>query len=315
MRSVPFTKVHGLGNDYVLLDRIADAARLADDVLSADAVRRMCDRRRGVGADGVLVLESSPDASADARLWIINRDGSPGGVCGTGTRCAAAHLVRHHGVPIERPIRLIVGDAGRERLTSATIVREGDRWLGRVDMGAVDRSPERLPADAAHLRAVGVAHAAQLIRNGRSVELTGVLASVGNPHMVCVLGPANPGIGMDDVGWLGEALQRHPAFPQGVNLHLVAPEIAPSVRPGGPAGVRIITCERGSGVVTACTTGACAAAAACAALGMTGPEVRVISPGGELLVVLDPGTGRVCVEGEAVQTMRGIWDADFGGMA
>lgn len=302
MRSVPFIKVHGLGNDYVLYDLIACGGDVPLEAMEPEGVRRVCDRRRGVGADGVLILDD--DQARDARLWIINSDGSPGGVCGTGIRCAATHLVRHHAVPAGTPIRLVVGDKGRERVVEAVVTQEKDGWQARVDMGVVDFAVQSLPADGTRLKAVGVMHSIVLRGDGLPEYVTGVLVSVGNPHLVCVLDDANVGLAKEQVGAVGLALSEHPAFPEGVNVHLVSRGMA--MEDGTPI-LRVATSERGSGVVLACTTGACAVVAACTRLGLIEERGVVESAGGRMAVDYDPETGRVFAEGEAVEVCQGVW--------
>lgn len=313
MQGVRFTKVHGLGNDYVLFDRLDRDANIPDAAFTAEAIQRICDRRLGVGADGVLILEPAGTRAADARLWIINRDGSPGGVCGTGTRCAAAHLVRHHQRPIDQPVTLIVGDADDPRTTHAWVHKTSDGWRGSVDMGTVSFEPAALHAEETHLQTSTqnhhAVHHAAITRKGQSLAVAGVLVSVGNPHFVCFLDHADAALNFEDINWVGEALNQHAAFPRGINVHLVKLD---DRQARGLPTVRIVTCERGAGVVAACTTGACAVAAACNRLGLITGAALIASPGGQLLVTYDAAIGRVSAEGEAVESFQGVWPAEIG---
>jgi len=233
-----FYKAHAYGNDFLLTP--ASSGLDGDD--RASLARRVCDRHRGIGADGLMFMEDTADG-ADTRLF--NADGSPAEVSGNGVRCAAA-LVAHRR-SLGHGDRLVIGTAvGPKRLDLIHVDRL--RYTFRADMGA--------PADLRRQRlAVG----------GQDVEV--VTLRVGNPQCV-VLGPLTT----DRLHSLAAALAVHPAFPEGSNVELAAVD--------APDRVRILIWERGVGPTEASGTGACAAAVAAAFAGGAGRTVDVISPGG-----------------------------------
>ena len=238
-----FAKYEGLGNDFVVLD-----ARAAD-VTAGDAVA-LCDRRRGVGADGVLVV--SPDGEVDARMRVINADGSVPEMCGNGIRCVTLHLALARG--IERGTFVIGTDAGPR---ACTFERRGDAASVRVDMGVV-----RYEGD----RTLDVA--------GERVEVA--VGDAGNPHAIL--------FGAFDaarVAALGPRIATHAAFPAGTNVELA------TVRDGA---IDVVVWERGVGRTLACGTGACAVAVVARAKGLVrSARVRVALPGGDLEI--EPGDG------------------------
>jgi len=238
---LPLVKAHALGNDFLLmpvgaagLPRI-DLPRLA---------RRLCDRHRGIGADGLMVVAPY---EGGARTTLLNADGSRSEVSGNGVRCVAAWLAREQRV--QPGARLVVDtDAGAKPLTF--LERDGGRLTFRAEMGQPDELREE-----------------RLTVAGRDV--TAVVLRVGNPQCV-VLGPATP----DRLHTIAAGLSVHPFFPEGTNVELAEVE--------APDRVRILIWERGVGPTEASGTGACAAAVAAAAFGgaRRGSDIAVVSPGG-----------------------------------
>ena len=234
-------KAHAYGNDFLLLSAAA-AAQSAD--LPALA-RRLCDRHRGIGADGLMVVE---DIAGGARTRLLNADGSHSEISGNGTRCVAAWLARarqlrpggHVGIETE---------AGVKRVDILGI--EGARYTCRAQMGQ--------PED---LREVALTAAGE--------DVTAVVLRVGNPQCV-VLGDAAHLTGQR-LHTVAAALAVHPFFPEGTNVELATVE--------APGRVRILIWERGVGPTEASGTGACAAAVAAAAYGGAGRFVEVTAPGG-----------------------------------
>ena len=229
-------KYHGIGNDFVVLDRRPGGR----DIGPAESIR-LCDRRRGVGADGVLVLLPSPGAAA--RMVVHNADGSIAEMCGNGIRCAVKYLLDlghlgHPGAAPERPPSIDV-DTGAGRLRCD--VSYGPD--GRVSEVEVSMGPARL-------RAPNLPGPDPFIQR----ELPGVpgvrgtAVSMGNPHLVLFDRPP------EEAGGLGPKLELHPLFPDRTNVELV------EIR--SPRELRIAVWERGVGLTQACGTGACAAAAA-----------------------------------------------------
>ncbi|HEY7963051.1 MAG TPA: diaminopimelate epimerase [Steroidobacteraceae bacterium] len=249
---IAFTKMHGVGNDFVVFDAPAD-----ESVLRPERLRALGDRRTGVGFDQALVLERPRRPDTAVYYRIFNCDGDEVEQCGNGARCIAALLDRR-------------GLARNGELTldsPAGTVRARIEGRGRVsvDMGVPDFDPRSLPFEApreADSYALEVA--------GRTVEIGAV--SLGNPHAVLTV----PAVDAAPVATLGPAIEHHPRFPRRVNagfLEIVA-----------RAEVRLRVHERGAGETPSCGTGACAAVAVARRRGLLDEDVRVGVRGGELRV-------------------------------
>jgi diaminopimelate epimerase len=277
--TLPFTKMHGTGNDFVVLDATRRSVRM-----TADLARRLCDRRFGAGADQVLLLE--PSRRADLRMRIVNADGSEVEMCGNGIRCVARYayergLVRKKRMDVETL-------AGVMR----PVLRERDV---RVDMG-----PPVLDAAKVPTRAKGrVIDAPFRWRppapsggKARSVRMTCV--SMGNPHAVVFVDD----LGKTPVEAWGPELETHPFFPKRTNVEFV------QALDGRRAKVRVW--ERGAGLTLACGTGACAVGVAGALTGRTERHVFLELPGGTLEVEW-AADGRVYLTGPAAF----VYDGEF----
>ncbi len=257
-----FTKMQGAGNDFVVLD--ATRAPLA---LSAAQYRRLADRRFGVGADQILIVEPSAEPGVDFRYRIVNADGGEVEQCGNGARCFV-RFVREAGLTDKAVIRV--------RTASGVIE---PRWLGEgrveVDMGAPRLEAAQVPFDASGLtpREVKGAPLWTIDVAGRPVELA--VVSMGNPHAVVDLAQFGDGA-RDWVAELGPALERHARFPQRVNAGFMAVLARDHIR------LRVY--ERGAGETLACGTGACAAVVAGIRSGALDADraVRVDTRGGVL---------------------------------
>ena len=237
---IPLVKTHALGNDFLLVQ--ADAVRGAGNI--SQLSRRACDRHRGAGADGLMVLTDTPDG-ADTRLY--NADGGEAEVSGNGVRCAAGWIARQRRL---RPgAGLVIGTvAGPKRLELKAI--DGNRLTFRADMGA-----------PAHLREE------EIDLGSNRGRVRAVVMNIGNPQCV-VLGPATD----ERLHTIASALAVHPFFPAGTNVELVEIE--------APDRVRILIWERGVGPTEASGTGACASAVAAAFAGGASRAIDVRSPGG-----------------------------------
>jgi diaminopimelate epimerase len=248
---IDFTKMHGVGNDFVVFDAPADAA-----VLRPERLRALADRRTGIGFDQALVLERARAPGSAVFYRIFNSDGDEVEQCGNGARCIAALLQRRGGhdgtLTLESP-------AGR---VQARILSDG---LVSVDMGVPDFDPRALPFEAP-----AAAESYPLEVAGQTLEIA--VVAIGNPHAVLTV----PAVATAPVASLGPAIERHARFPRRVNvgfLEIVARGL-----------VRLRVFERGAGETHACGTGACAAVAVGRRRGVLDPEVRVIVRGGELRV-------------------------------
>ncbi|MBY6206480.1 MULTISPECIES: diaminopimelate epimerase [Halomonas] len=247
-----FTKMHGLGNDFMVIDLVTQRARI-----ETEDIRRLADRRFGIGFDQLLVVEPPRDPDMDFRYRIYNADGSEVENCGNGARCFA-RFVRDKRLTHKRQIH--VETAGGPLVLD---VHEDEQVS--VDMGAPRFAPAALPFDA---------DADQLLH---TLEVDGeilniAVASMGNPHAV---------IRVDDVASapverLGPLIEHHPRFPRRVNVGFMQILSRQSIR------LRVF--ERGSGETLACGTGACAAVACGIRQGLLDSPVSVALPGGNLSI-------------------------------
>lgn len=272
-----FTKMHGLGNDYVYVDCFH--ALVADPVALA---RRISARHTGVGSDGLILIVPSP--CADVRMVMYNADGSRAQMCGNGIRCVAKYAVENGLAP--GPRLTIETDAGVK--AAECLLRESLVHAVRVDMGRPSLDPTALPA------AVGAEPMVDypLSVDGRKLAVTCV--SMGNPHAV---------VFVDDVetvalSRVGPLIENAPQFPQRINVHFVRVE--------SRARVRMRTWERGTGATQACGTGACAVCVAGAVTGRTDRTIEAVLPGG-LLTIEWAADEHVYMTGPAVEVFRGTW--------
>ena len=267
MESVPFEKMHGCGNDFVVLD-----GRRASIPLTPAVLRRIGDRHRGVGFDQLLLIEL--DDEADARLRFFNADGSEAGACGNGTRCVARLLFDEGASP---RLRLVVGD----RWLRAELLPDGRI---AVAMGEPELDWRRIPL-AEDCDTLEVPLAVPGLPRP-------VAVSMGNPHLVFLV----PDLGAIDVEGLGARLERHPILPERGNIGF-AQVLEPDT-------LRLRVFERGVGMTLACGSGACAAMVAARRRGLVGDRVRLILDGGEVEVAW-PGEGPVTLIGPTARVFSG----------
>ena len=271
-----FTKMHSLGNDFVLLDGVRRPFHLG-----RDHIQHLADRHRGIGCDQLIVAEPGRNG-ADFSIRIFNTDGSQAEQCGNGARCFAKFL---HDEGLTDQTRLVV-DTG-SRLIQLEIE---DDWQVVVDMGAPGFEPGALPFDAQD-----EANVYQLDVAGETVEISAI--SLGNPHAVLLVDDVDTA----PVERLGPAIERHSRFPQRTNVGFACPITR--------SKIRLRVWERGVGETLACGSGACAAAVACHRLGRIDEEIEVELPGG-IASVRGPGQGPVFLRGPAVTVYRGEIDPD-----
>ena len=270
MTGLPFTKMHGLGNDFVVFD-----ARRTPLALDGAGVRAIADRRTGVGCDQVIVVEPLRNGGTDAYLRFWNQDGGEVAACGNGTRCAARLLLDE----TERTSVILETDAGR---LSAEEAGEGQV---RVDMG-----PARLDwRDIPLARAADTLHVAV----GTGPLGDAVAVNMGNPHAVFFVDDADA----VPLEALGPILETDPLFPEHANIG-VAQRLADD-------RLRLRVWERGVGLTQACGTGACAAVVAGARRGLTGRSVTVVLDGGEL-GILWREDGHVEMTGPTAASFSGV---------
>ena len=270
MTGLPFTKMHGLGNDFVVFD-----ARTRPLALDAARVRAIADRRTGVGCDQLVVLEPPRNGGTDAYLRFWNRDGGEVAACGNGTRCAARLLFDETG----RTSVMVETDAGR--LTA----QEAGGGEVRVDMGPARLDWREIPL----ARATDTLHVAV----GAGPLSDAVAVNMGNPHAVFFVDDAEA----VPLAELGSGLETDPLFPERANIG-VAQRLASD-------RLRLRVWERGVGITNACGTGACAAAVAGARRGLTGRSVTVVLDGGALGIVWRKD-GHVEMTGPTAASFSGV---------
>lgn len=281
-----FSKYQGLGNDFLILDgRDAGAGAAGADGcfgLNAEAVRRLCDRRFGVGADGVIVA-LPPRQGGELRMRIFNADGSEPEMCGNGIRCLARFLADSDG---DQP-----GRTWQVETLAGRIVPELRPDGGiRVDMGPPFLLPETVPTTLP-LGPAGLPQG-QLEVEGLVLEVAA--AGMGNPHgVIPVLDLA-----AIDLERLGSALEVHPAFPARTNVHFV------QVLDRGHLVMRVW--ERGAGPTLACGTGACATLVVCHRLGLCDNQARLDLPGGSLHIAWEGEGHSVFMTGPAEAVFDGV---------
>jgi diaminopimelate epimerase len=274
-RALRFSKMHGAGNDFVVLD-LRDGTPPPDAALAA----RIADRRFGVGCDQILTIEAPRAAGSVASYRIWNADGSNSQQCGNGARCIAAWLVRDGAAK---------GD--RFRIDSPVATHEVERLPNgdyAVALGVPDFAPSRIPL-------AGFDEARDFYEarvQGGAVRFFGAV-SMGNPHAVVEVDDA----GAARVGEIGPQLQASAAFPESANVGF-AEVVAPD-------HVRLRVYERGSGETLACGSGACAAAAVLMRRGRVGRDVVVSLPGGDLRVRWPDDAAQVIMSGPAEFVFEG----------
>lgn len=282
MSVLKFSKMQGLGNDFIVIDRLSQPFFEPD----ADFARHFSDRHFGIGFDQMLLVEPPDAGGADFRYRIFNADGGEVEQCGNGARCFL-RFVREKGLTDKEVVRAQTMK-GEIELTFA------DNGDPRVDMGRPVFDSERIPflpdrkdelTKISHLALIG------------TTSLPFTCVSMGNPHAV---------VAVDDLGGIpieswAEALSKDPRFPQGVNVGFM--QILSKDK------IRLRVRERGSGFTLACGTGACAAVAVAATLGLTGETVEVEQKGGACLIDWT-GRDRVTLTGPAQFVFDGQIDLD-----
>ena len=296
-----FTKMHGLGNDYVYAEGWSQPLTALD---LAAVSRFVSDRHRGIGGDGLIVALPPETDDAHCRMRMFNADGSEGQMCGNGIRCVCKLIVDDRLIdPLPQPLKVATG-AGVLSLAYETDA-DGRMTQVAVDMGAPIFEPARVPIDpTAHgvvaATTIGPASRLTLDVAGAEAPLDATCVSFGNPHAVIFL-PSLAEVTAARLAALGSAIEHHSAFPERVNVHFVA------VR--GSERVSVLHWERGSGATLACGTGATAVCVAAALAGKTGPNITAELPGGELALSWDrSGSGHVTMTGPATRVFDGTLD-------
>jgi diaminopimelate epimerase len=273
-RWLEFTKMHGAGNDFVVLDGIRDELPPLEPLAA-----RLCDRHFGIGADQLLVVR--PSRSADFRMQIFNADGSQVEMCANGIRAFFLY-VREHGHTGADQIRV-------ETLGGIVTPRAAGPGRVTVDMGRPVFEPEKIPTT------LGGGHGpvleVPLDLAGERVNVSSV--SMGNPHAVVFVEDPDRA----PVETLGPRIERHPAFPNRVNVEFASPV--------GRGRIRQRTWERGTGETLACGSGACAVAVVSMLRGLVERSVAIELRGGELQIDWPDDAAHVSMTGPAAEVFSG----------
>jgi diaminopimelate epimerase len=272
---LPFIKMHGLGNDFVVLD-----ARRRGFALDAARVRLIADRRAGVGCDQLFVLEKPTDPAADVFMRIYNSDGGEVEACGNGARCVAALLMREKGAN-SAMIETVAGVLGSQAAPDGRVT---------VDMGQARLGWREIPLAEAH----DTNHVP--VSAGSLSDAS--CANMGNPHAVFFV----PDASAVDLRTVGPQLEHHPMFPARANIGVA--QIL------GPGRIRFRVWERGVGVTMACGTGACAALVAASRRGLVQRKAEMVMDGGSLGVEW-LADGRVLMTGEVAISFTGTLAPSF----
>ncbi len=273
MSALPFRKMHGLGNDFVVLD-----ARTRPLAVSADQARAIADRHTGVGCDQLIVVEPPRDHLADAFMRIRNADGGEAEACGNAARCIAALIMAETGA----------GHAVIETVSGLLDAEAAAGGLVAVDMGRVRLDwrdiPLAEPADTLHLDVVA----------GPLADAVAV--NVGNPHAVFFV----EDVEKVPLATFGPMVEHHEMFPEFTNVGVAQVE--------GPDRIRLRVWERGVGITRACGSGACAALVAANRRGLTGRAAEVVLDGGSLRIewLIDD---HVVMTGPVAESFSGTLDA------
>jgi diaminopimelate epimerase len=282
---LPFVKYQGTGNDFVMVLDLDDVRPLTSVEVAA-----VCDRRKGVGADGVIRIVRS-ERDAPFFMDYANADGSEAEMCGNGIRCVGV-LLHDRGLLAGDEVDVLTR-AGAKRLTVHPRT-DGSVRRVTVAMGAPNFTrgalPMRGPAWETFL--------GQPFEIGRGVTLTASAISMGNPHLVVFVDEDPATV---HVGHIGPVLERHELFPEHTNVEFAF------VRPDGPIEARVW--ERGSGETMACGSGACAVAVAASEAGLVSPTAEVRFPGGTLEVTRRDD-GEVLLSGDASRVFEGVVDLE-----
>lgn len=287
-----FTKMHGLGNDYVFVDCFQEKVEAPSKLAPI-----LSDRHRGIGADGLILI--CPSQKAHVRMRMFNADGSEAEMCGNGVRCLAKYVYEHglskpggaFSVPGRQPYSASLDiETDREIVSVGLLTDQNDKVrsvcvnMGRPILASKD-IPVKLDTDKV------VEHPIEVL--GHELHMT--CASMGNPHAVFFCDD----VGLVELEKLGPAIEHHDFFPNRTNVHFVQVE--------GPDAFSMRTWERGSGITMACGSGACAA---CVAGLLTKRQNRACTghlPGGDLDLFWAEKDNCVYMTGPAVEVFQGTW--------
>ena len=280
---IDFWKMHGIGNDFIMLD-VRDKT-IAGYIDYSDLAVRLCPRRFGIGADGIILARHSD--THDIRFIIINSDGSEPEMCGNGMRCFAKYLYENN---------ILVKDEIKVQTLAGTVVpRIEKKQSGQVvsvcvDMGVPRLVPQQIPFVHDRDMALGVP-----IETAQGTMLVSCV-SMGNPHAVIFVND----LSLVDIETIGPMVENNPRFPEKTNVEFI--EVVSDRQ------LKMRVWERGAGITLACGTGACAAVTAAHLTGRAGRQVRVHLDGGDLDISWNESSGHIFKTGPAQTVFKGTLD-------
>ncbi|WP_320676833.1 diaminopimelate epimerase [Prochlorococcus sp. MIT 1300] len=279
-----FHKYQGIGNDFIIIDGRLTNLPSGLEQPDKSLISGICDRHFGVGADGILLIQS-PIGEADIEMRVLNSDGTEAEMCGNGLRCVIKYLLDQAEIGFAKVC---------EVKTKAGIIRahaDPDRQIV-VDMGAPYLEPSKIPTTF-KVRSNGLPQE-EVIVNGNAMNAVAV--GMGNPHMIIIVDDYSE----INVERYGKKLENHESFPENTNVHFV--NVVDSSK------LELKVWERGSGITLACGTGACATLVATHLLGITGNTANVFLPGGVLSISWPALDGSVFMKGSAEFVYEGHLD-------
>ncbi len=281
-----FTKMHGIGNDYVYVDGSKEKIKNAPQV-----AKFVSDRHFGIGSDGLIIIQ--PSDRADFEMEMYNADGSRGQMCGNGIRCVAKYVYDHG---MTRKKRIAIDTLAGIKVIDVTTGGDGRVQTARVDMGEPILKPQDIPADLGRQRAFSkdrIVNEKMTLSDGRT--FFGTAVSMGNPHNVIFLKDGD----VRDLKLEGDGplYENCGIFPERVNTEFV------NVLDRNHVRMRVW--ERGSGETLACGTGACAVAVAAVLNDLTDRNVTVSLPGGDLRILWEEASNHVFMTGSATTVFEG----------
>lgn len=288
-----FSKMHGIGNDYIYVNCLKEPLQQPQEV-----AKFVSDRHFGIGSDGLILIQPSGSEKADFEMAMYNADGSRGEMCGNAIRCVAKYVYDRH-LTDQTSIRIETLAGIKE---ADLTVADGKAVLVRVNMGKPQLEPEKIPVRYPQPAAVSGQDSAPLHQivdcavsvGGKEYQMTCV--SMGNPHCVIFTDEVE-GLDLEKIG---PQFEHHSCFPNRVNTEFV------KVLDRHTVQMRVW--ERGSGETLACGTGACAVTVACILNGLTDRKVKVKLTGGDLEIEWDAQTGIVFMTGAAAHVFDGEID-------
>lgn len=285
---VRFTKMEGLGNDYIYVNNFAE--QVPEEQLPALSIA-VSERHFGIGSDGLIVILPATAPDHDFRFRMFNADGSEGEMCGNGIRCFARYCYERG---LTKKTKLAVQTLAGTIIPEVILDGEGTVKGVRVDMGEPRLKRSLIPmAGAESDRVLDEA----LEVDGRQYRITAV--SMGNPHVMIYVDD----VAAVDLGVVGPKIERHVAFPRRTNVHFV--------QVISPSELKMRTWERGSGITLACGTGASAVLVATHLLGRSGRQALIHLPGGDLTIAWDEATNHVFKTGPATFVCDGVFAKSF----